>query len=136
MIKEKITSKKGFFVGDVCYALSKENYKILLAKSYDYTCHIYKNGKFEIEKDKFIVWASTAYGDGDFEDNSDRLFSVDSGTLGIVPFELVDNTQLNENAYGCFYICEVAGTAEFSETDGFFTIILPNGEKIEIDTKS
>lgn len=81
-------SEGDYCIGDLCYLFEGEEWSQLLRVS--------------VEKDDgdFIMSASvdgmdilalgTEHGDGIYEDNYGNSYGVDSGTLGIVPTELVD----------------------------------------------
>ena len=96
-----------YFLGDPCYA-SRE-YSVLF--------------------DGF-----TAFGDGVYRSNRGGVFSVDSGTLGLVPWGLCDRFEGDEheaNDNGQLLEFSEAGTWQCK--DGVFTIISSDME-IVIDT--
>lgn len=70
------------YIGDPCYALSNEDYEIWGSK------FNYADGKHEIDGNEFAVF-STEFGDGSYEGSDGRMYPVDSGTIGAIPFELV-----------------------------------------------
>ena len=75
--------------------------------------------------------ASTAYGDGCYDDDYGNVYGVGAGALGIVPFELV--AKHNGVQWGAVF--EDKGEATMVAKDGEFEFTLPNRRKIKIDTK-
>lgn len=122
-MKEIIKSNKGFYVGDVCYALADAIYHGVWGK------WGYCDGKYSTPDGFAFVVAGTAYGDGEYVDQAGRLYGVDAGVIGLVPLELVKP----EYDFGG-QIFEGAGVATFEACNGFFSVTLPNGAVIEINT--
>ena len=118
-----IESKKGFYIGDICYVLNDKVYHGVWGKA-EYKDGIYKEPSTGFE---FAV-AGTAYGDGEYEDNEFRRYYVDAGCIGLVPLELV------EKDTGGGHLYEGAGTATFEAESGSFKITLPCGKIITIET--
>lgn len=83
MVKSKLTSSKGFYVGDICYVLDDDFY------DKEWGSHDYADGEYETEFGKFAV-GSTAYGDGEYADIDGHEYSVDAGVIGIVPWEILE----------------------------------------------
>lgn len=127
MIKEKISSEKGFYIGDICYALKKEDYRKWGEAGY-------ADGKIKIGDAAFVV-ASTAYGDGTYYGNNGVDYPVDAGNIGVVPLELVDNLEEKQKElWWNLDIHNTPGELLFKAGNGQFLIVLPNGEEIRIDT--
>lgn len=82
-IKAKLQSSKGFYVGDICYVLDDEIYDDIWGAAG------YEDGEYETPYGKFAV-ASTAFGDGEYNDNYGHLYGVDAGVIGIVPWEILE----------------------------------------------
>ena len=122
-IKGKITSTKGFYIGDICYALSDKVYDGVWGGA-DYDDGIHKDPATQFE---FAV-AGTKYGDGTYEDDYGRTYGVDAGCIGLVPKELAE-----KGTDGGHYF-PGAGTAGFEACNGVFKITLPNGDEININT--
>lgn len=124
----KISSKKGFYVGDICYVLSRETYFGLWGKKYNFA-----TGKFKdpITMMEFAV-GYTAFGDNCYYGTNGKPFPVDSGSIGIVPLEMIKFITFEMKQLG--YFVEVPGEASFEETDGVFKINLPSNEYFEINT--
>lgn len=119
-----VKSEKGFYVGDPCYALNDKVYETIIMDIAKCQDGIYT----EPATGYSVAFAGTAYGDGTYEDAySFRTFDVDAGIIGVVPGELVEDTD------GGHYF-EGAGEATFTAEDGIFTIMLPSGEEIHLNT--
>lgn len=100
-MKETITSKQGYFIGDIYYCLEDHIYQMWLD-----ACGINGNNfsilsKFTVPKgtivnasliteDYTFLVDETAYGDGTYYDQTGREYGVDAGVIGIVPLELVE----------------------------------------------
>ena len=118
-----IRSNKGFYVGDICYALSDEIYDKVWGEKYGY-----RDGEYEANGYKFAV-AGTAYGDGAFMDQCYRVYGVDAGVIGVVPLELVRAEYRNGGN-----IFEGTTEAIYSFANGRFNILFDNETRVEIDT--
>ena len=117
-----IKSKKGFYIGDLCYALNDEVYdKVWGGAGYEDGIHTEP-----VTGCSFAV-AGTAYGDGTYEDDSLKEYDVDAGNISLVPGELVEDTD------GGQYF-DLPGEATFEAEEGIFNIVLPNGQRVHIDT--
>ena len=117
----KIKSSKGFYIGDICYALSDSIYNGVWGSA------DYESGKFDVNKLSFAV-ALTDDGDGCYCDNSYRFYDLDAGNIGIFPLELVSRKTTGGHVF------DGGGTAEFTFEDGVIEIVLPSGEDIVIFT--
>ena len=117
-----VKSEKGFYIGDLCYAVSTNVYDNIWGKAG------YDDGIFTepVTGYKFAV-AETTYGDGAYEDQNGRIYGVDAGNISLVPAELAEATDGG-------YFFAGAGEATFEAEAGEFLITLPNGEAIHIDT--
>jgi hypothetical protein len=72
--------KKGeYYVGDLCYVLSDEQWDELCDKM-----AVHDMGYFELSDKTKVCIYHTAYGDGEYESNVGTLHPVDSGTIGCV----------------------------------------------------
>lgn len=121
-----IKSNKGFYVGDPCYVLSDEIYRNFWGE----VCN-WKDGIYSVPttEEQFAI-SGTAYGDGEYFDEYGRAYGVDSGTLSIIPLELVED--INE-AKDCGYVTEKPGSVDFCFYNGLFTLDFEY-EKFTIDT--
>lgn len=126
-----IKSNKGFYFGDICYALSNDEYDRLWGGNG------YEDGIFEDDRTglRFAV-AGTAHGDGEFADNYGNFYPVDGGNLGVVPLELVGPAEMHDiQEGGLGLIVEGAGNAYFKGEDGYFVFTPPAGTRdYEVDT--
>lgn len=137
-MQHTLTSNRGFYIGDICYVLSRKVYDEIWGNQ-----HAYQEGKIQVGDQAFVV-DRTAHGDGTFADNNGRKYSVDAGVIGCVPFELVDMDKIHEsydpgadpidilNDLGLF----IEGSRAEFETDdeGLFTITVDNQITVIIDT--
>lgn len=116
-----IKSEQGFYIGDLCYALNDTVYDEVWGGA------AYMDGVYEAPNGHRFAVAGTAWGDGTYEDGKLREYDVDAGNLSLVPAELAERTDGGHYFPG-------AGTATFEADHGFFTIKLPSGEVVSIDT--
>ena len=82
-----------YYVGDPCYVFQDETWGRLIAEAQEPMLH----GDI-VEFDNRQLWAhSTMYGDGIYEDQNGVEYGVDSGIIGIIPIELIDDPAGEEN---------------------------------------
>lgn len=114
IVSAVINSKKGFFVGDICYVLSDEVY----SKNWGET-NKYKDGSFVANGCEYAV-AGTKHGDGYYADQWGNGYPVDAGVIGCVSAELCNKINFGDNTdLGVF----VEGDrAEYYAEDGDFVI--------------
>ena len=128
-----IASKKGFYVGDICYSMYHELYDEFWGDQCGYDDGIHTIPDDSIVPGtagfKFAV-ASTAWGDGTYKDEDGREYPVDAGVIGVLPLELVNFNYYTDGGH----IFELPGSCEFEEYCGIFKIVLPDGEIVKIDT--
>ena len=125
-VKAEITSEKGFYVGDVCYQMTDEDYYADWSNDFEDF-----EGEHEIHGYKFAI-GGTKYGDGEYEDQHGHRYGVDAGNIGILPYELCESKDINEIVrYGRFV---EAKKANFTAEDGGIEITFDNGESIFINT--
>lgn len=123
-----IASDTGFYIGDPCYVLPDDIYDEIWGEEYNFI-----DGKINVSDFAFLVHG-TAYGDGEYFDNIGTSYGVDSGTLSVIPFELIKKPEImpseGDYEYGRF----VSGTNVTLEyVDGVFTFKV-NEKEIVIDT--
>lgn len=82
-MKKLHSNLRKFYVGDPCYALNNEHYNIWGDK------YNYEDGIHEINGFYFAVYG-TEFGDGSYQGSNNINYSVDSGTIALIPFELVN----------------------------------------------
>ena len=117
----QIKSDIGFYVGDICYALSDKMYHEVWGDKYHFD-----DGCFEAMDSGFsFAVGSTANGDGCYVDNEGHEYPVDAGCIGIVPLELV----AKEKAKDLGFISKGPGKAHYEINDGKFIFSVPSSEK-------
>ena len=79
----KVKSNIGFYIGDPCYVLNDEEYYGNWEKNYKFD-----DGEIKTDCGTWFVH-STAYGDGEYYDNNGVGYGVDSGTIAVIPLEVV-----------------------------------------------
>ena len=77
-----------YFIGDPCYAIHDSKWLSVLEGTDDF------RNKEQSYKGSQILADGTAYGDGFFHDNYGRMYTVDSGLLGIIPIEVADGDNM------------------------------------------
>ena len=119
-----VHSDKGFYIGDICYALADDVYNGIWGH-----VHGFDDGCFEVPKKghSFGV-GSTAYGDGCYEDEDGNKYGVDAGVIGIVPLELCEKGTSGGT------VIETPGDSRFEFYEGRFRFMLPGGKEVRIDT--
>nr|DAL09603.1 MAG TPA_asm: hypothetical protein [Caudoviricetes sp.] len=125
----EISSSKGFYIGDICYAMKDELYHGVWGDRFGFNdgCHEIAEHKL-----RFAV-AGTAYGDGTYGGTNGFRFPVDAGNIGVVPLEMCSGRKLE--GYGnCGMVVDQPGTVRYSAEDGVFFIVLPDGSNFSIDT--
>ena len=126
MIRGTVSSKKGFVMADPCYVLNDKIYFDFWGDQKDFADGVFKF------KNLYFAVGSTKFGDGYYEDEDGNGYPVDSGTIALIPLELVgkiDRLELGN-------VFEIPGEAEFVYEDGVFDVTLPDGYGIYIDTNS
>ena len=112
-----------FWVGDPCYVLSDDIYDNIWGKKYNY-----QDGLIDCGNGLSFNVHGTAYGDGCYEGSNGFMYCVDSGTIAVIPKELVvkedgiDSGSLHKSTNG-----------EIEYDNGVFRIEFDN-ETLEIDT--
>jgi len=117
---ESKTFKAGkYYIGDLCYVVSDDNWIPLLESSE------YLEGDNITFKNESIWAHSTHYGDGEYFDQSGRAYGVDAGIIGIMSADLRDKTNDYDN------IIDFENDFEVSYEDGIFYF-----GNITIDTRN
>lgn len=131
---EWIKTDKGFFVGDPCYVFEDMWSNIVSQyfeedekNGYDKSHTITVNGGH-------IGMVSTMYGDGGYLGTDGGDYSVDSGTLGIVPIEVAE-LDVNENSY-LGRVIEYKGEARVLYEEGLVTIEFKDNNLEDIDIQT
>ena len=77
-----------YYLGDPSKVLSEKIYIGILDNLYQF-----KNGKLNING-LYIIIHNTHFGDGSFFDTKNRKYNIESGILGIIPLELIEDINL------------------------------------------
>ena len=116
-VGEKITSPSGkFWVGDPCYVLSDDIYYGIWDDKYNF-----EDGIIDCGNGLSFLVHGTAYGDGSYQGTNGTEYGVDSGTLAIIPMDLIAKTDGVQ-----FGSVETSKTAWLDYNDGNFDITLDN----------
>lgn len=139
-VQGETVSVVGFYIGDLCYALSDEAYYGGWGRMVkdgdrwkDSGSPGFQEGAFTYDGSTAIV-AYTAHGDGCYHDATDSIdFPVDSGCIGIVPLELIRDMEKAANLGKIV----LGNRARMYVEDGefYFYVWLDDPQCIHIDTK-
>jgi hypothetical protein len=80
-----------YYIGDLFYVVSSKDWQKIVGHAED--------EDFQL-RGKPVFVAGTAYGDGEYFDSDGNRYSVDTGTIGIIPAVLCDKKRLNETVKG------------------------------------
>lgn len=128
-VAAEVTSKKGFYVGDLCYVLADDLYYDVWGGKYGYRSCVFTDPDTGLR----VAVADTAFGDGCYIGSDGTKFPVDAGNIGVVPLELVTKELGLEDGK----VTKTPGSARFMAENGQFKIELPDGKFIltlHIDT--
>lgn len=115
----KIESNIGFYIGDPCYVLDDNEYYGNWEKKYNFD-----DGEIKTDCGTWFVH-STAYGDGEYYDNNGASYGVDSGTLAVIPLEVVF-AHPSEDIQTC-------GAITTDKMDFFGNTVIRNGRKLSCE---
>lgn len=101
-----------YYLGDPCNVLPNKIYIGIWGELYNY-----RNGKFNINTYDFAVH-STHCGDGIIKDTKNRKYIIESGVIGLINLNLIDN--LNECING--YVFDFEKSVHFIYDAGIFYI--------------
>lgn len=94
-----------YYIGDPCYVIadntddSIDEWHAFLDKSGMFSSTAANEAYFDYKDHK--VWMHhTAYGDGEYQDQEEKEYGVDSGLIGVVPVEVTDKELLDETVKG------------------------------------
>lgn len=106
-----------YYIGDPCYIFKDSWNRVLTSTNY------FEDTSGKIDGHNYCA-ASTAYGDGIYEDNQGRNYGVDSGVIGIISISAleIDNKTTVDNITGSDYMHVVEFDSEFTVqiADGIF----------------
>lgn len=125
-MKAKVESEKGFYFGDPCYVLSDDVYYGVWGNFYEFQDCSVKDPATGLH---FAVHG-TAYGDGGYRDQHGNCYGVDSGTLALIPLELVEKKRGIDNGV----VVLGGGVACMEEHDGVFNVYYPSGWAATVNT--
>ncbi len=128
-VSVKIRSDIGFYIGDICYVLDDRLYYGVWGDQNEFADGTFRDPDTGLE----VAVAGTAYGDGCYLGSDGAEFPVDAGVIGLVPLELVSREKAPQGGQ-LGEIFKMPGEAEFIAEDGLFTVILPDGHIVEINT--
>jgi len=77
-----------YFIGDLCYVLSSKWDEVCDLTISGHKC---LEGKFTLSDGTEFAMFGTAYGDGYYHDQEDNGYPVDSGSIGCVLFDKIDD---------------------------------------------
>ncbi len=106
-----------YYIGDLCYVIKEDNWDELLKQSGCLGLDFKSDQWFGIFKDFKLYAGGTAHGDGVYRDNKGNEYAVDSGTLGIISADWLDDEN-DANELG--NIIEFAEDFEVSMHNGVF----------------
>lgn len=115
-----------YFLGDPSIVLPEKIYIGIWGNLYNYD-----NGKFNI-LGKHLCVHNTHYGDGVYIDTRNRKYMVESGVIGLVPLELIENIELCNNNGHIFNFKKPV----YFMCDGGVFIIKSDKKYIKIDTQN
>ena len=118
-----------YYIGDICYALNTKVYHRQWGRT-----HKYDKGTFMVNYNGILYTFSvnyTRFGDGTFNDNVNNLkFTVDSGTIGIIPLNLCDPKNVKGGKVQGGHIIESSTPIEFKSKEGVFVIGYNNNSNV------
>lgn len=126
-MNETVSKPGKYFIGDPSSVLFDKYYTGIWGDQYGYSC-----GKFNINGFDMIIH-HTHYGDGVYNDTQNRQYYIDSGAIGLIPFELFkDNPDV---VLKDGHIFEFIDSINFIYDAGI--IYIKSGKKfISIDTRN
>ena len=80
-----------YYVGDLCYVIGDEDWDEVCSVTFEPNTGEAREGEFNLSNKVRFAMFGTAYGDGEYRDQQNRRYLVDSGTIGCVRIkDLVD----------------------------------------------
>lgn len=83
-----------YWIGDLCYVMHdewKEVCELIINE------HTVLDGEFNLKDGRRFAIYSTAYGDGSYNTNVGTILGVDSGSIGCIKLEDIDQSNLRNN---------------------------------------
>lgn len=114
-----------YYVGDLCYVMEAQ-WDEVMHLIVDKKSNNLKSGEFELSNGVRFAIYETAWGDGIFEDQEGRSYGVDSGTIGCI---LVDEINDSDADLDSGNIIDFHSDFKCNYSEGVISI-----GKIKIDT--
>lgn len=114
-----------YFLGDPCNVLPNKIYHGIWGQEYGH-----QNGKYTVYDKDFVVH-NTYSGDGTFYDTKSRSYIIESGMIGLVDYDLIEDKTLIKNNGHVFDFTE---QIQFTYNAGIFCVRC-NKKVIMINTK-
>lgn len=123
-----------YYIGDICYALSSTVYELVWGDEHNYKPGTY-SATYKGHRGEFSV-AHTAYGDGLYVDPRSGLdYTVDSGSIGIVPYNLCSPKNIKDGVIAGGHFIESSTPVQFQSHGGIFVITYnDNKDMVILDT--
>jgi hypothetical protein len=115
-----------YFLGDPSLVLPNKIYIGIFGNIYNYI-----NGKYNILGKDFCVH-TTHYGDGEYYDTRNRKYNIESGMIGLIPIELIEDINLCKNKGHIFNFTKKV----YFLYDGGLFIIKSDKKYIKINTQN
>jgi hypothetical protein len=123
-----------YYVGDLCYVMHDCWDEVCDLTPFDNSTHA-----FELVDGREFILFSTAYGDGQYNDQSGKSYAVDSGTIGAIRVEdirdLVGFASTIEGGYGHIvdFPAEIDGFDCFYENGliHIYNVVIDTGSEVE-----
>lgn len=80
-----------YYIGDLCYVLHDE-WNEVCSLTIKPGLNRPLNGEFNLKDGRRFAIYGTAYGDGTYLDEEGRSYNVDSGSIGCIPLDAIDQT--------------------------------------------
>ena len=125
-----------YYIGDICYALDKDVYERQWGKKYNFNVGTHVLHYNNVQDGITVNY--TSFGDGMFVDERSKLeYYVDSGTIGIVPFNMCSSKNIKDGKIKGGHFIESTSPVEFKSVSGIFVIGYNNNQNmVIIDTDS
>jgi len=125
MKMDETLSPGKYFLGDPTTVLPNKIYHGIWGQQYGH-----QNGKYTIYDKDFVVH-NTYSGDGTFYDTKNRTYVIESGMIGLVDYDLIEDKSLIKNNGHVF---DFVGIIQFTYNAGIFCVRC-NKKVILINTK-
>jgi hypothetical protein len=107
-----------YYVGDLCYVMTDPEW--------DQVCNLLasdRDGQLSLPDGRQFVIHSTAFGDGEYNDQAGRAYGVDSGTIGAILVEDITDPNFDRtNSGGHLIEFESSFTSSYDKNGGVISI--------------